>query len=92
MSSTIHVEIPEGLREVLDSKMSDQALLERWSSEALIIEAYREGMITRGKVGELLDLSFSEREEWLQAREVPYRYDESDLEQDRKTLDDLFGR
>ena len=87
----IQITIPESFRAVLGEMAPDEAKLARWSFEALVIEAYREGLITRGKIGELLDLPFHEREAWLKQRAVPYLYDETDLGKDRETLDRLLG-
>jgi predicted HTH domain antitoxin len=92
MATTIQIPIPESFRAVLGERAPDEAKLARWSYEALVIEAYREGLITRGKIGELLNLPFHEREAWLKERDVPYLYDASDLEDDKRVLDKLFGR
>lgn len=91
MATTIRIQVPESFREILSELASDEAGLSQWSFEALVIEAYREGLITRAKIGEILGLSFHKREAWLKEREVPYLYDEKDLEEDRKTLDNLPG-
>lgn len=92
MATTIQISIPESFRAVLGERAPDEARLTRWSFEAVVIEAYREGLITRGKIGELLDLPFHEREAWLKERDVPYLYDATDLEEDKKALDKIFGR
>lgn len=92
MATTIQIPIPESFRAVLGERAPDEARLARWSFEALVIEAYREGLISRGKIGELLDLPFHEREAWLKERDVPYLYDSTDLDKDRKALDGLLGR
>lgn len=88
----IQIPIPESFRSVLGERASDEARLTRWSFEALVIEAYREGLITRGKIGELLGLPFHEREAWLKERDVPYLYDVSDLEADKRVLTQIFKR
>ena len=55
-----------------------------------MIEAYREGLISRGKLGELQGMSFAEREEFLNTRGVPYNYRPEDLQQDI-ALNQRFG-
>ncbi|MBV9937073.1 MAG: hypothetical protein JO150_01105 [Acidobacteriaceae bacterium] len=39
--------------------------LSRWGWEALVLEAVREGLLSRGQAGELLGLGFHEREAFL---------------------------
>lgn len=92
MATTIYIPIPESFRAILGQRAPDDVRLARWSFEALVIEAYREGLISRGKIGELLGLPFHEREAWLKERDVPYHYDATDLDQDREALDGLIGR
>lgn len=87
MAATIRVTVPESFKAILNTQAVDEQSLERWSLEAMVIEAYREGLISRGKIGELLGLSFYDREGWLKEREVPYLYDEEELKEERKALD-----
>ena len=91
METTIKNNVPETILSINGERAPDSASLARWSLEALVIEAYREGLISRGKVGELLGLSFHDREAWLKARDVPYLYDVADLNQDQAELDRLLG-
>lgn len=92
MATTIHIPIPEDFRAVLGQRVPDEALLVRWSYEALVIEAYREGLITRGKIGELLGMAFHEREAWLKERGVTYDFSEDELDADRQTLDRFLDK
>lgn len=87
----IHIPISDSFRSALGDRAKDEAQLTRWSLEALVIEAYREDLISRSKKGELLDLQFHEREAWLKERDVPYLYELSDYEDDKRALDKLFG-
>lgn len=91
MASTIKITVPDGFLEILGAHVPNEGLLSRWSFEALVIEAYREGLISRGKVGELLGLSFHDRERWLSERDVPYQYSDQELRSDREVLDDLLN-
>ena len=58
--------------------------------EMVVLEAYRQGSISTGKVRELLDLSTRlEADAFLQANGVEFDYDEADLERDRQTHEQL---
>ena len=84
------VELPEQIERELRQLWGEREL-PRKAAEALVIEAYREGLISRGKLGELLGMSFAEREEFLSTRGVPYNYCPEDLEQDRQTMDRILS-
>ena len=73
------------------AQLPSEEPLPRWALEALVIEAYRERLISRGKLGELLGLSFQAREELLAARNVPYLYGPEELESDARTLERVLG-
>ena len=92
MAATIKIPVPESFEAILKAGVSDGSHLERWSLEALVIEAFREGIISRGKIGELLDLPFHERESWLKKKGVSYQVDIADLKSDRETLHQLLDR
>ena len=73
-----------------------RSLEERWGSlerkllEMLVIEAYREGSISAGKVRELLGMSTRlEVDAFLKAKGVDLHYDEADLEADRSSHEQL---
>lgn len=68
------------------------SLKEKWGSlerkllEILVIEAYREGSISAGKVRELLNMSTRlEVDAFLKAKGVDLHYSEADFEADRQT-------
>ena len=72
------------------------SLKEKWGSlerkllEILVIEAYREGSISAGKVRELLDMSTRlEVDAFLKAKGVDLHYLEADFEADRQTHSQL---
>jgi predicted HTH domain antitoxin len=58
--------------------------------EAVALEGYREGALTRGQVGRLLGLSFWETEGFLKERQAYLAYTEEDFEHDRRDLDRLM--
>jgi predicted HTH domain antitoxin len=57
--------------------------------EAVAVEGYRDGSLTRDQVGRLLGLSFWDVEAFLKERQMYLTYGEEDLEQDRRDLDRL---
>ena len=61
----------------------------RRAGEAVAVEGYRDGTLTRGQVGRLLGLSFWETEAFLKERQAYLPYTEEDLEQDCRDLDRL---
>jgi len=82
MAAPFQVPIPEEIRLVLLEQGVDDSRLAKWTLEAMLIEALREGIISRGKLGELLNLGFEEREQWLASRGVAYAYGNKDQEAD----------
>jgi hypothetical protein len=92
MANTITVPFPERLRDALETRGVGETGIAHWSLQAIIIEAYREGLISRGMIGELLGMSFEERETWLSERDVPYPYGVTDLQDDRQTFKDNADR
>lgn len=55
--------------------------------EAVALEGYRDGALTRDQVGQLLDFSLWETEAFLKQRQAYLQYTEGDLDQDRRDLD-----
>ena len=54
--------------------------------EAVALEGYRDGTLTRDELCHLLGLSFWEAEAFLKKRQAYLAYAEEDLEQDRSDL------
>ena len=62
----------------------------RHQQEADVIECYRRGKVSCGKLGEVLGLASRwEAEAFLQARGIELNYDEQELEQDLATIERL---
>ena len=59
--------------------------------EALAVEAYLSGALTRGQVAESLGMTFYEAEEWFVRKGLHRNYGVTDLEEDRQTLDRLLA-
>lgn len=86
----LNIDLPEQgeaiLREAFDGDLGQAA------KEALVIEGYRTARLSLGQVRQLLGLQTRiEAEQWLGKRGVCWNYGIEDLEEDRKTIHDLFG-
>jgi predicted HTH domain antitoxin len=80
----IAVELPEDIAKRLESAWHD---VSRGTLEAVALEGYRDGALTRDQVGRLLGLSFWDTEAFLKERQAYLVYTAEDLEQDRRDLD-----
>jgi len=85
----IAVELPEDIAKRLESAWRD---VSRGTLEAVALEAYRDGTLSREQVGRVLGLSFWETEAFLKEWQAYLAYDEQDLEHDRGDLDRLGPR
>ena len=85
----IAVDLPEDIAKQLESAWRD---VSRGALEAIALEGYRDGTLSREQVGRILALSFWETEAFLKERQAYLAYDEGDLEQDRRDLDRLDSR
>jgi predicted HTH domain antitoxin len=65
----MRIELPEALTDVLG--IAPEALSRR-VLEALLVDECVRGNVSRGKVAELLGLSFFETEDLFRSRHVPY--------------------
>ena len=75
-------------QQVLD--FVDFLVQKRHQQEAAVIESYRRGKISCGKLGEVLGLASRwEAEDFLQTRGIELNYDEQELEQDLATIERL---
>ena len=80
----IQIALPDDVASSLEAKWGS---LERKVLEMLVIEAYREGSISVGKVRELLGMSTRlEVDAFLKEKGVYLHYDEVDFEQDIATM------
>ncbi len=77
--TTIAVELPEEIAKRLESAWRD---VSRGALEAVALEGYRDGALTRDQVGQLLGLSA-----FLKQRQAYLQYTEEDLDHDRRDLD-----
>ncbi|HEX7680774.1 MAG TPA: UPF0175 family protein [Thermoanaerobaculia bacterium] len=80
----IAVELPEEIAKRLESAWRD---VSRGALEAVALEGYRDGTLTRDQVGQLLGSSLWETEAFLKQRQAYLQYTEEDLNHDRRDLD-----
>ncbi len=83
------IDIPEQASELLDKTFGKD--LSRAALEGIAAEGYRSGKLSRFQVQNLLGFEDRwETEAWLGSRNIYMHYTLEDLEDDRKTLANLF--
>ncbi|MCS6805137.1 MAG: UPF0175 family protein [Acidobacteriota bacterium] len=87
--TNIAIELPEDIMRQLETQWPD---LPRRVVEAIAVEGYRSGVLTRGQVQQMLNLSYWETEAFLKERGAYLPYTEADLEQDREALDRVLSQ
>lgn len=80
----VAIELPEDIAKQLQAAWHD---MPRRALEAVAVDGYRSGALTRAQVGRLLGLSFWETEAFLKDRRAYLPYDQTELEQDRRAID-----
>jgi predicted HTH domain antitoxin len=85
----IAVDLPEDIAKRLQSAWHD---VSRGTFEAVALEAYRDGTLSREQVGRVLGLSFWETEAFLKERQAYLAYDEQELRDDLRDLGHLGSR
>jgi predicted HTH domain antitoxin len=73
------VEIPETIGRLLPSEPSQRL---RSVTEGLVLGAYTQGLITRGRACELLGLSYWDGEKFFSGRSVSLNYDLGEFQRD----------
>lgn len=72
------IEVPDTFSDGL-LQTNGVAEVQRWALETLVAQAVREGRISSGRAGEILGLSFMEREQFLRDRGVLRDYSVEEL-------------
>lgn len=85
----IALEVPEDIAKRLASAWPD---VSRGALEAVALEGYRDGTLSREQIGRILGLSFGETEAFLKARQAYLAYDEEDFKSDLRGLRQLGSR
>jgi predicted HTH domain antitoxin len=80
---TVLIELPEDIARQLEAASPN---VPRRALEAIALEGYRSGALTRGQAGRLLGFDFWEVEAFLKERHAVLPYDQTDLEADRADL------
>jgi predicted HTH domain antitoxin len=82
----VTVDIPEDLARRLGGNRD----LSQRVKEAILVDAYQSGNLSRRQVGNLLGLSYHQIEAWFDHRGILRDYRIEDLESDRQALDRLL--
>jgi predicted HTH domain antitoxin len=86
----IFITLPEDIAHQIESKWEN---LPQRALEALMIEAYRSGIITESEVQRILNLSSRwELDEFLKRSHVYLEYTEADLQNDINSIRKLAGK
>ena len=84
--------IPDDLRALLLAKLSEEQLSD-WATEALVVEAAREHVISRRKAATLLGYhDYESREEFFERHRLFVEYTMEMWEQDLKSIELLEAR
>ncbi len=90
MAQSAHIQkvpIPEDLRVLLLAKLDDQQL-SAWVTEAAVVEAVRQHLISRNKDATLLGIDdYAAREDFFERHQLFNEYTMEMLDQDFKTID-----
>ncbi len=86
---SIRIDLPAAAAEAFGG---DPETIGRRILENAVAEAYRAGQIARGQVSRILELSWPMTEEFLARHNCDRHYDLEDLEEDRRTRREIFGR
>ena len=85
---TITVELPDEVAATLGKgRPFNEKVL-----EALAVDGFLSGELSRGQVAELLGLSYHDAESWFARKSLRRDYGPADLEADRAALDRLLGK
>jgi predicted HTH domain antitoxin len=85
----VAVELPDDIAQQLEIAWHD---MPRRVLEAVAVEGYRSGALTRGQVQRLLQLSWWDTEAFLKERQAYLPYNEEDLAHDRAALDRVLSK
>jgi len=89
---SITLELPPEIEESLaESWGTADTGLHQHVLEAVAAEGYRQGVLTRHEVGQLLGLNFWKTQEFLKQREAYLPYTLADLDDDRRALEKVLG-
>lgn len=82
----ITISIPEDVAKLIGADGVD---IEQQVLQATALEEYRSGKLSHGQVGKMLGMNRFQVDAFLKKHNVPLNYTLHDLEEDRRTLDEL---
>ena len=86
---TVTFQLEDDLEKQLRHDLGD---LSQAARDALLIEAYRVGKLSVGRLARTLGIGVIEADEWLAQHGVPLNYSFEDFKADEQTLRDLRSR
>jgi predicted HTH domain antitoxin len=86
---TVTFQLADDLEQQLQRDLGD---LGQAARDALLIEAYRRGKLSVGRLAHTLGIDVLEADAWLAARGVPLNYTAEDFQADQQTLRALRAR
>ena len=86
---SVSFELPREVEHHLQVALGD---LGQAAKEALLINAYRHGQISIGRLAETLGMGVIAAQQWLADQRVPINYSVEDFEADCRTLERLFPK
>jgi predicted HTH domain antitoxin len=86
----ITLELPQEIEQQLEEAWNGD--LPRKILEAVAVEGYRQGVLSRGQVSELLRLSFHDTETFLKEHEAYSPFSMEEVEKGRVALEGLLKR
>ena len=86
---TVTFQLEDDLEKQLRQDLGD---LSQAARDALLIEAYRMGKLSIGRLARTLGVAVLEADDWLAQRGVSLNYSCEDFKADQRTLQELRGR
>lgn len=85
---TVTFDIPTDIEQLLREELGDLGAAAR---DALLVESYRRGALSLGRLAEVMRIAATQAPAWLAARGVSLNYSGADLLDDERTLNRLLG-
>ena len=86
---TVTFQLEDDLEKQLHHDLGDLSQVAR---DALLVEAYRMGKLSIGRLARTLGIGVLEADQWLAQRGVSLNYSFEDFKADERTLQELRGR
>ena len=86
---SVSFELPSEVEHHLQVAFGD---LGQAAKQALLMDAYRRGQISIGRLAETLGMGVIEAQQWLADQKIPMNYSVEDFEADCRTIERLFPK